>query len=83
MVSRSVDQLQDISPENQEDSRYEETKHLGLVNDNFRAQSLKFSMDHLNEEVSKPCWRKKIDASPFDLSYLFSLIAPELLVGRN
>ncbi|KAG6579019.1 hypothetical protein SDJN03_23467, partial [Cucurbita argyrosperma subsp. sororia] len=53
LVSRSVDELQDISPENQEDSRHEETKHLGLVNDNFRAQSLKFSMDHLNEELER------------------------------
>ena len=50
---RSVDGLQDGSPGNQDGSLHDETKHLALVNDNFRAQSLKFSMDHLNEEVSK------------------------------
>ncbi|KAG6602046.1 hypothetical protein SDJN03_07279, partial [Cucurbita argyrosperma subsp. sororia] len=50
---RSVDGLQDGSPGNQDGSLHDETKHLALVNDNFRAQSLKFSMDHLNEELER------------------------------
>ncbi|XP_008460500.2 uncharacterized protein LOC103499300 [Cucumis melo] len=53
LMSRSLNGLQDISPGNQEDLLHDETKHLALVNDNFRAQSLKFSMDHLNEELER------------------------------
>ncbi|XP_038875184.1 uncharacterized protein PFB0145c isoform X2 [Benincasa hispida] len=53
LVSRSLNGLQDISRGNQEDLLHDETKHLALVNDNFRAQSLKFSMDHLNEELER------------------------------
>lgn len=70
-MSRSVNGLQDISPGSQEDSLHDETKHLALVNDNFRAQSLKFSMDHLNDEVSKQYWRqKKLRISSFDLYHV-------------
>lgn len=67
-MSRSVNGLQNISPGDQEVVLHDETKHLALVNDNFRAQSLKFSMDHLNEEVSKLYCRKKVRISSFDLS---------------
>ncbi|XP_022141480.1 putative leucine-rich repeat-containing protein DDB_G0290503 isoform X2 [Momordica charantia] len=53
LMSRSVNGLQNISPGDQEVVLHDETKHLALVNDNFRAQSLKFSMDHLNEELER------------------------------
>lgn len=66
-MSRSLNGLQDISSGNQENLLHDETKHLALVNDNFRAQSLKFSMDHLNEEVSELYWRKKVGVSSFNL----------------
>lgn len=31
--------------------QHSDTKHLALVNDHFKGQSLKSSMDHLNKEV--------------------------------
>ncbi|KAM7253378.1 hypothetical protein ACFE04_025996 [Oxalis oulophora] len=38
---------------NQENHLQKDTKHLSLINDQFRAQSLKSSMDNLNKELER------------------------------
>lgn len=43
-----ISSLVHISPE---DVLQGQTKHLSLVKENFKAQSLKSSMDHLHREV--------------------------------
>lgn len=51
LTSRSVNLSSSVVQSSQEDVLRTDTKHLAIVNDHFKAQSLKSSMDHLNKEV--------------------------------
>ena len=43
----------------QENLPQDDSKHLALINDHFRAQSLKSSMEHLHKEVSNCTLKEK------------------------
>ncbi|KAL5779601.1 hypothetical protein ACOSQ2_010338 [Xanthoceras sorbifolium] len=53
LVSGGVNGIPSDALVNPESLHNDDKKHLALVNDHFRAQSLKSSMDHLNEELER------------------------------
>ncbi|KAK3230802.1 hypothetical protein Dsin_002683 [Dipteronia sinensis] len=53
LVSGEVNGIPSVAIVNSESLHHGDTKHLSFVNDHFRAQSLKSSMEHLNEELER------------------------------
>lgn len=58
LISSGVNGLSNLALGNQENLQPNDMNHLAFVNDHFRVQSLKSSMDHLNEEVCVLCNEK-------------------------
>ncbi|XVE55438.1 hypothetical protein DITRI_Ditri03aG0158600 [Diplodiscus trichospermus] len=52
-VSNDVNGIQSLALFNQENLLNSEAKHQALINDRFKAQSLRSSMDHLNSELER------------------------------
>ncbi|XWS15052.1 hypothetical protein CRYUN_Cryun35bG0061300 [Craigia yunnanensis] len=53
LVSNGVNGVQSLALVNQENLLNSDSKHLALINDCFKAQSLRSSMDHLNSELER------------------------------
>ncbi|XVE95362.1 hypothetical protein REPUB_Repub02eG0090400 [Reevesia pubescens] len=53
LVSNDVNGVQSLALVNQENLLNSDAKHLALINDRFKAQSLRSSMDHLNSELER------------------------------
>ncbi|OMO85758.1 hypothetical protein CCACVL1_10013 [Corchorus capsularis] len=53
LVSSNVNGVQSLALVNQEVLLNSDLKHLALLNDHFKAQSLRSSMDHLNSELER------------------------------
>ncbi|XWS21552.1 hypothetical protein CRYUN_Cryun30bG0064000 [Craigia yunnanensis] len=53
LVSNDVNGVQSFALVNQENLLNSDAKHLALINDRFKAQSLRSSMDHLNSELER------------------------------
>ncbi|XP_044475017.1 putative leucine-rich repeat-containing protein DDB_G0290503 [Mangifera indica] len=53
LISSGVNGLSNLALGNQENLQPNDMNHLAFVNDHFRVQSLKSSMDHLNEELER------------------------------
>ncbi|GLU16250.1 hypothetical protein SLE2022_326920 [Rubroshorea leprosula] len=53
LLSNDVNGIQSLALMNQENLLNNDAKHLGVVSDQFRTQSLRSSMDHLNNELER------------------------------
>ncbi|XWS23847.1 hypothetical protein CRYUN_Cryun28dG0050200 [Craigia yunnanensis] len=53
LVSNDVNGVQSLALVNQENLLNSDAKHPALINDRFKAQSLRSSMDHLNSELER------------------------------
>ncbi|XVF36782.1 hypothetical protein REPUB_Repub19eG0088100 [Reevesia pubescens] len=53
LVSNDVNGFQSLAIVNQENLLNIDAKHLALINDRFKAQNLRSSMDHLNSELER------------------------------
>lgn len=51
LVSNDTHEVHSLALVNQCNLPNSDAKHLALINDRFKAQSLRSSMDHLNSEV--------------------------------
>ncbi|KAF3445755.1 hypothetical protein FNV43_RR10932 [Rhamnella rubrinervis] len=70
LTSRDVNGVSSLVHISREDVLQSETKHLALVNEHFKAQSLKSSMDHLQRELERMKYENLIltqDDNQFDL----------------
>ncbi|XVF64707.1 hypothetical protein PTKIN_Ptkin09bG0189000 [Pterospermum kingtungense] len=53
LVCNDVSGVQSLALVNQENLLNSDAKHLAIINDRFKAQSLRSSMDHLNSELER------------------------------
>ncbi|XVF39466.1 hypothetical protein PTKIN_Ptkin01aG0037100 [Pterospermum kingtungense] len=53
LASNGINEVQSLALVNQENLLNSEAKHLALINDRFKTESLRSSMDHLNNELER------------------------------